>query len=989
MPTDFIHLHVHSRHSFLDGLCDPTKLAQRCRRLGMSACAVTDHDHMGGALRHYRACKKAGVRPILGMEVTIGQGHLVLLAENLEGYHNLMALSGRPDLQFSHVAEHSTGLIALTACVRGHVPAALRRREDDRARAFLRHLTKVFGHDNLFVELQFNAGPHPTLNRRLCDLAREFDLGVVATNDVHYVEPHEADDQNALMAIRQAGNKSVFRHPAPEYYLKSPREMFEATRGYNKAFDNALVIGDRCRVELELDKPDLPKFADDEERMLSQMARQGFLDRGFGQGEAAMRLTRELSVIQSMGFAGYFLIVQDFVNEARRRGVAVGPGRGSGAGSLVAYCLRITDLDPLRHGLFFERFLNPERVSMPDFDIDFEQEGRDRVIDYVKERYDHVAQIATYMTLGPKAAIKDVARVMGLPFVEVNDYTKVIPSSIRPRDDEEKALHPLDLALKFAPDLVARAQRDGEYGRLIATARNLTGCVRQTGKHAGGVVIGRLPIDHYTPLTEEGLTAYDKKDVEAAGLVKFDFLGVKTLDVIARAREAAGVGVIPEDPEVFRSLGTGDTWGTFQLESPGMTGVCKRLDPRCLEDIIALVALYRPGPKESGMLDDYIERHHGRQRVTYPHPLLEPVLKATHGTLIYQEQVMKAAQVLAGYTLGGADILRRAMGKKDDKEMASQRRVFVDGCLKNGIDEDVAVEIFGAIEKHSGYSFNLSHSAGYAVLANQTAWLKYHHLPEFVASLLTVECGDRLTLARYVRESRRKGLTILCPDVNASGHGFRVEGQGIRWGLKAIRDLGDGARVVADNQPYEDFYDLALKTRLQAAGLRALVDAGACDGFGLPRHILRATCRLAADERRRRELDERRGQDLMFDDVERRYEEAEDDGRGLEREFESLGVYVSGHPATGSWYAIVDVHRKISRAGNPWARVVIERPDFKWASVLFFSRALEKYDPQVGQLVRVVGRRNDDGDLVVDKMSVRTLTDDPESNIVVGTGGES
>ena len=957
--TDFCHLHVHTTYSQLDGLCAPKALVTRCHELGMSACAITDHEHVGGLIKFYRACKDAGVKPILGMEATIGDHHLVLLARNLDGYRGLMATASRGRrLKMSDIVP--TGLIALTACARGHVLSAVRDRDMDRALATLRRLKQIF--DAVYVELQFNGPHHAPHNPQLCQLARDAGVGIVATNDVHYLTPDDHEAQNVLMAIRQ-GTRDGFRHPAPEFYLKSGQEMRDACVGFDLALSNTLEVAERCTVELELDKPDLPRFSDDEDRELSRLARRGFMDKTLSPGVPAQRLHHELAVIQNMGYSGYYLIVQDFVNWARAHDVAVGPGRGSGPGSLVAYVLGITDLDPLEHGLFFERFLNPERVSMPDFDIDFAQDGRQRVIDYVRGRWGNVAQIATYMTLQPKSTIKDVARILGLPFDEVNEYTRVIPGALRPKTGREKAMTPFDLALSKAPELCARAKSDEAYARVLGIARQLMGCVRQTGKHAGGVVIGRLPLSHYTPLTEDGLTAYDMKDVEAVGLVKFDFLGVKTLDVIQ------GTGVtVPEtldDPAVYDLIASGRTWGMFQVETPGMTRLCVDMRPDCFNDIVAAVALYRPGPKESGMVDDYIWRKHGVRRVVYPHARLKDVLSYTYGTIVYQEQVMQTAQILAGYTLGGADLLRRAMGKKIQKEMDAQHDVFIQGCVDNGVDEKLAIELFSAIDKHAAYSFNKAHAAAYAMITYQTAWLRLHHPLAFAASLFTVEGGVQKVLARYVREARADDILVLGPDVNASSDRFTVEDGAVRWGLGSIKGLGQVESLVA-GQPYSDLFDLARRSGLNRRGLEALICAGAVDG---DRATLMSAVAMAVSDGKAARLDEVRGQTSMFD-IDPDPDDVEPWSRltACEREFAVLGNYVTDHPsAVHGHRVIVDVFARLSAAGRMWARVTLENEEGH-ENVIFFPDAYEQYFPllTVGEPLTVDGRENEEGDLIVD-----------------------
>lgn len=1014
--TDFAHLHVHTTFSFLDGMCAPKALAARAAELQLSACAVTDHRHLGGAIAVYQALKAKGVKPILGMEADVrgmgvetqGDGrtyHVVLLAKNVEGYRQLMTLATK-QLQSGVLGPADLvgdNLLALTSCCAGEVAGWAARGNMDRSREALRRMTKTFGVDNVYVELQPTAGPHLRANPRLIELAQGEGVKTVVTNDVHYLRPEHHHVQNVLMAMRQGkklGDKGLHQHPAPVYYLRSGQEMLDACAEHElpmSAFEAAMEIAERCSVELSLGKPDLPPFSDDDAATLASMAWDGLRERGFkGNSEYEDRLTFELQVIVSMGFPGYFLIVQDFVNWARDNGVSVGPGRGSGAGSLVAYCLGITDLDPIEHQLLFERFLNPERVSMPDFDIDFAQAGRKKVMAYVVDKYgrDHVGQIATYMALHPKSAIKDTARTLGMPFAEINDYTRTIPQIVKAETDEDKALSEFDLALKHAPALVERAKNDRDYANMLNIARQLTGCYRQTGLHAGGVVIGRLPLTEYTPLTEDGATQYDMNAVEAAGLVKFDFLGVKTLDVVDAAAAEVGVdvrGLQPTDPGVYEMIAKGDTWGLFQIESPGMTTMCKELLPDRFDDIVAGVSLFRPGPMQSGMLASFINRKHGREEVEYAHPLLSTVLEPTYGTFVYQEQVMEAARVLAGYTLGGADLLRRAMGKKKPEEMAKQRQVFVDGCAKNGIDSELATSIFDSIETFAGYGFNRSHAAAYAMITYQTAWLKLHHPLQFTAALLTVEGQNQEKLAKYVRAARESGIMVVGPDVNLSAGHFIVEGQVVRWGLSSIKGLGDAVvPVLVAGQPYTDLYDLAERSQLPPSIINVLIDAGACDQFGVSRARLKASLSMAGARRKKASKAQAAGQTSMFGVVDEpvTYADAAEEPEHvrLEAEFRVLGTFLSGHP-TSLWKGLVPVPgdfagddrvagvvvdafvKRSKKDGRPWARVTIE-DDSKTMNLLAFPDAYPKVKDHlvVGRLVLFGGYVNREGEFVVQEV---------------------
>jgi DNA polymerase-3 subunit alpha len=761
MSDDFAHLHLHTLYSLLDGAIRLPDLMKSCSETGMKSVAVTDHGNMFGVVNFYQEAKKHGIKPVIGFEAYVagdkGMGdksqrignHLVLLAQNDVGYKNLRYLSTKaftdgfyydPRVDKPLLKAHSEGLVALTACMAGAVPRAVRRNDMDEARKEVRDLKAIFG-DRLYLEVQSNALKEQLpVNHGICALAREEGLKLVATADSHYVKRDDAKAHEVLMAIasgRTFDDPKRLRHETEELYIKSPQEMYgaeEATTGvgaeWREAVYNSWAIAESCNVNLKLKEIHLPKFAVPEAETLDsyiqRKAREG-LDRRFAEIARAgrridadvyrERLERELGVITSMKFSGYFLIVQDFINWAKSNGIPVGPGRGSGAGSLVAYALRITDIDPLPYNLLFERFLNPERVSMPDFDVDFCQDRRGEVIEYVSQKYgkDNVAQIITYGALSAKSAIKDVARVMGLPFAEVNELTRNIPNLI----DGHPAT--IEKALAAEPKLREIQEQKPVFKQIIAFARALEGLTRSTGMHAAGVVIGEKPLWEYVPLCKgqngELVTQFAKDEVELAGLVKFDFLGLKTLTVIDDAVKLVNRGRKPEeqldiallpfdDKKTYELISRGDTAGIFQMESSGFTEMVKKLKPSVFEDIIAAGALYRPGPLDSGMVDVFIDRKHGRQKVSYPHPLLEPLLKDTYGVIVYQEQVMQIAQVLAGYSLGRADLLRRAMGKKKADVMAKERGGFLEGCAQKGIPDKLANEIFDLMEKFAEYGFN-------------------------------------------------------------------------------------------------------------------------------------------------------------------------------------------------------------------------------------------------------------------------------------------
>src|SRR5437588_1553370 len=906
MPADFTHLHLHTLYSLLDGAIRLPDLMKSCAETGMKSVAVTDHGNMFGVVNFYQEAKKHGIKPIIGFEAYVagekGTGdksqrvgnHLVLLAQNEIGYRNLRYLSTKaftegfyydPRVDKPLLTAHSEGLFALTACMAGAVPKAIRRGNMDDARKEVRDLKAIFG-DRLYLEVQSNALKEQLpVNHGICQLAREEGLKLVATADSHYVKRSDAKAHEVLMAIasgRTFDDPKRLRHETEELYIKSPEEMYgalEAVTGvgaeWKEAVHNTSQIAKLCNVEIPLGKMQLPKFQPPEgetlDSFIQRRAREG-LDRRFielsktGRPIDAdvyrERLERELQVILKMGFSGYFLIVQDFINWAKSNGIPVGPGRGSGAGSLVAYSLRITDIDPLPYNLLFERFLNPERVSMPDFDVDFCQDRRGEVINYVTEKYgkENVAQIITYGALSAKSAIKDVARVMGVPFAEVNELTRNIPNLIEG--------HPatIEKALEVEPKLTQIQEQKPVFKTIIEYARALEGLTRSTGMHAAGVVIGEKPLWEYVPLCRgqngELVTQFAKDEVELAGLIKFDFLGLTTLTVISNAVKLINRGKKPEeqldiallpldDRKTYRLISSGDTAGIFQMESSGFTEMVKKLKPSVFEDIIAAGALYRPGPLDSGMVDIFINRKHGRERVTYPHPKLESILRDTYGVIVYQEQVMQIAQVLGGYSLGRADLLRRAMGKKKADLMAQERSGFVEGCAKNGVDLKLATELFDTMEQFAAYSFNKSHSAAYGLLTYQTAWLKAHHPREFMAALLTSEKDNTDKVVAHIAGARGDGMTVLPPDLNESALAFGVGPdpkkpgkQCIRFGLGAIKGVGENsidAILAARKKPFAGLFDFCARIdthKVTKKTLEALVAAGAFDFTGKARKAL-------------------------------------------------------------------------------------------------------------------------------------------------------
>src|SRR5436309_12649370 len=974
MPADFAHLHLHTLYSLLDGAIRRPDLMQSCSRSGMKAVAVTDHGNMFGVVNFYQEAKKHGIKPVIGFEAYVAGekgmadktqrigNHLVLLAQNDVGYRNLRYLSSKaftdgfyydPRVDKPLLKAHGEGLIALTACMAGAVPRAVRRGDMDEARREVRDLKSIFG-DRLYLEIQSNALKEQLpVNHGICELAREEGVPLVATADSHYVRREDAKAHEVLMAIasgRTFDDPKRMRHDTEELYIKSPQEMYaalEAVTGvgdeWKEAVNNSWLIAERCNVDLNLKDKHLPKFqvpdGETHDSYLQRRAREG-LDQRFEEIARAgrrvdtdgyrERVERELGVIIKMGFSGYFLIVQDFINWAKRNGIPVGPGRGSGAGSLVAYSLRITDIDPLPYNLLFERFLNPERVSMPDFDIDFCQDRRGEVISYVTEKYgkENVAQIITYGALSAKSAIKDVARVMGVPFAEVNELTRNIPNLIEG--------HPatIEKALEVEPKLTQIQEQKPVFKAIIEYARALEGLTRSTGMHAAGVVIGEKPLWDYVPLClgQNGQLARQsgKDEVELAGLVKFDFLGLTTLTVISnavklinrgkKAEEHLDIALLPlDDRKTYQLISSGDTAGIFQMESSGFTEMVKKLKPSVFEDIIAAGALYRPGPLDSGMVDIFINRKHGRERVAYLHPLLEPILKDTYGVSVYQEQVMQIAEVLAGYSLGRADLLRRAMGKKKAEVMAKERGGFVEGCAVKQVPDKLANEIFDLMEKFAEYGFNKSHSAAYGLITYQTAWLKAHYPVEFMAALLSSEKDNTDKVVAHIAEARAGGMTVLQPDVNESDLEFGVgpdpkkPGQQlIRFGLGAIKGVGENAieaTLAARTKPFAGLFDFCARIdtrKINKKVVEALVTAGALDFTGKPRRALFECIEAALQQGASAQKDRESGQFGLFGGGPKAADEAPEERvfgkeewgerERLALEKQALGFYITGHP---------------------------------------------------------------------------------------------
>jgi DNA polymerase-3 subunit alpha len=890
----FVHLHLHTQYSLLDGANKIQQLIPRVRAAGMPACAITDHGNMFGAVQFAEAAKQQGVQPIIGCEMYVapqsrhektgriddyeagGNYHLILLAMNRDGYRHLCQLvtAGyregfhyKPRIDKELLRELNGGLIALSGCLRGEVAHSLMVGQPEKARAAGEELASIFP-DRFYVEIQDNHLPaQERVNGELIALAHELGLPLVGTNDCHYLAPEDAAAHEVLLCIQTGktfSDERRWRFETDQLYVKSPEEMTAAFAHVPGAVANTVDVARRCEFEFK-QRLQFPVYqvpaGETLDEALVRAARRG-LDERLNDRRTLdwsperervyeERLRRELATIGEMGFAGYFLIVADFINWAKNQGIPVGPGRGSAAGSLVAYALRITDLDPLEHGLLFERFLNPERRSMPDIDVDFCFVRRDEVIRYVREKYgaDRVAQIITFGTLKGKAAIKDVGRVLDFTFAETDRIAKLYPEPKQGKD------FPLEQALEMEPRL--RELRDGgeRERRLFDLALRLEGLLRHASKHAAGIVISERPLTDEVPLwvDKDGavVTQYTFTDVEAIGLIKFDFLGLKTLTlvegVVRRIRDGRGVqvdvGRLPlDDAPTYKLLAAADTIGVFQLESGGIRRLLTQLKPSCFADLVAILALYRPGPLDAKlddgrtMVDVFISRKHGREPIRYAHPLLEPILQDTYGVIVYQEQVMQIAQALAGYSLGDADNLRRAMGKKKKEAMANERRRFLEGvALQKTADTKRGGEIFDQMETFAAYGFNKSHSAAYALITFQTAYLKAHYPTEFMAGLLSLEAADTDSTYKNIAECRGRGITILPPDVNESQHDFTAAGEHIRFGLGAVKGVGGKAieTVIAARAegPFTSLHDFCLRVRGQLVNRRVVENLVKCGAF--------------------------------------------------------------------------------------------------------------------------------------------------------------
>ncbi len=952
--TDFVHLHVHSEYSMLDGANRIRDLVRTAHDLRMPALALTDHGAMHGAVEFYKEAHKHGVKPILGCEVYVTTGsrhdrtpasaggpathHLVLLARDAEGYRNLMKLTSkaflegfyyRPRIDRDLLQRHSAGLIALTACLKGEVPSALLEDKEEKALGILGFYQDLLGRENVYVEVQdHDIADEQHVIPMLRRLAARTGARIVATNDCHYLTEGHAESQDLLICIgtgKEYDDPKRLRMSTSQLYFKSAEEMKRLFAEIPEAVTNTVEVAERCNVELALGRSHMPKFplpagVEGEDDYLERLAREGLARRyPSSPPEAAQRLAHELSVIRQMGYSGYFLIVRDFIQAAKDRGIPVGPGRGSAAGSLVSYCLGITNVDPVRYKLLFERFLNPERVSMPDIDIDFCFERRGEIIDYVVHKYgaESVTQIITFGRMAARAALRDLGRVMKVPFADMDRIAKMVP--VDPNMT-------LDRAFKENPDLGRLEESDPVFGRVVRHARVIEGLARHASTHAAGVVVAPGDLTDWVPLyvsnKKEVTTQYDMKSVEDVGLLKMDFLGLRTLTVIHRALELVsrklGTDVPPDavpldDAETYRLLSDAETIGVFQFESSGMRSLLKAMKPGCFEDIVAATALYRPGPLGAKMDREFIDRKHGRKRIEVPHPAMEPILRETYGIILYQEQVMAIASEMAGFTMGEADLLRRAMGKKKPEEMDRQRAKFLEGCRRRHIEEGVAGQVFDLMAYFAGYGFNKSHSAAYAVLSIQTAWLKAHHPREFLAATLTSEMNDSKRVPVLLEEARRMGIRLDPPDINRSETGFSVKDDAILFGLAAVRNVGVGAiekiLEVRAERPFDGLYDFVSRIDVRAVNrrvLESLAAAGAFDAFGRHRAEVYEAIPGLLEVGNRLRLERERGQTSLFGASEEAVLNPYSGGLPsaepwtpahlLHMEKDVLGFYYSGHP---------------------------------------------------------------------------------------------
>ena len=952
----FVHLHVHTEFSLLDGACRISSMMDRVKELGQNAIAITDHGVMYGCIDFYKAAKAAGIKPIIGCEVYVARRgmqdrvhgidndpyHLVLLCKDRTGYENLCKLVseaflhgfyGKPRVDLDLLRRHHEGLIATSACLAGAIPQSLMMEDYDGALAQAKELAAIFGPDNFYLELQDHAIPEQrAVNQGVIRIARETGIPLVITNDAHYLRKEDAQMQDVLLCVQTGktlDDPNRMKFQTDEFYLKSEEELRQLFPGLDDAFENTQRIADRCNLEFVFNQYHLPSFPVPEgftnEEYFRKLCMDGFRERYAEPPENYVeRLEYEIGVISRMGYVNYYLIVWDFIRYAKENGIPVGPGRGSGAASIVAYCLHITEVDPMKYALIFERFLNPERVSMPDFDTDFCQERRGEVIEYVTRKYgaDHVAQIATFGTMAARAAIRDVGRVMNLSYAQVDVVAKLVPTM------------PLHITLKEALGVSAKLKEmydaDPQVKLLIDTAMSLEGMPRNTSTHAAGVVITAEPVCNYVPLScndDTVVTQYTMTTIEELGLLKMDFLGLRNLTVIEDAEKQVklidpdfDIDKVPDDdPATFAMLAEGKTSGVFQLESTGITGVCVNMKPTSIEDMTAIVALYRPGPMDS--IPTFIANKLDHRKITYKTPHLEPILKVTYGCIVYQEQVIEIFRSLAGYTMGQADNIRRAISKKKQKVIEEERKVFVygdaqqgiPGCIARGVTEQAAQSIYDEIVDFANYAFNKAHAVCYAVVSYQTAYLKCHYPQQYMAALMTSVLDNSIKVSGYIAACKEMGIATLPPDINHSFDNFTVEGDSIRFGMGAVKNVGRNLirSMVAKREEggtfksLEDFLQRMGDTDLNKRAVENFIKCGAMDCFGYHRSQLLAVYDLMMDsvaDSRKRNLDGQMGMFAMLEDTDAsvsiaipKLDEMSKADKML-YEKETTGIYISGHP---------------------------------------------------------------------------------------------
>ena len=953
----FVHLHVHTEYSLLDGACRIDGIMDRVKELGQTAIAITDHGVMYGCIDFYKAAKAAGIKPIIGCEVYVARRgmadrvhgidndpyHLVLLCENRTGYENLCYLVseafihgfyGKPRIDLQLLQQHHEGLIALSACLAGAIPQYLMEEDYDSAKEYAKKMSGIFGEGNFFLEMQDHGIPEQRpVNQGVQRLARELGLPLVVTNDAHYLRKEDAEMQDVLLCIqtgKTVDDTNRMKFQTQEFYLKSEDEMKGLFPGCEEAFENTVRIAERCNLEFTFHEYHLPSYPVPEgytdEEYFRKLCAEGFAERYPDAPEAYReRLEYEIGVISRMGYVNYYLIVWDFIHYAKVNGIPVGPGRGSGAASIVAYCMHITEVDPMKYNLIFERFLNPERVSMPDFDTDFSPERRGEVMEYVMEKYgaDHVAQIVTFGTMAARGAIRDVGRALNFSYAETDVVAKLVPTM---------PLHlTLAEAMKISPKLKEMYDGDQRVKTLIDTAMRLEGMPRNTSTHAAGVVITAQPVNTYVPLSRNDdtvVTQYTMTTIEELGLLKMDFLGLRNLSVIQDAEALARqenpnfqIAKVPDnDPETFAMLAEGKTQGVFQMESTGMTGVCVSMKPTSIEDLTAIVALYRPGPMES--IPKFVENKFNPGKVTYKTPLLEPILKVTYGCIVYQEQVIEIFRTLGGYSMGQADNIRRAISKKKQKIIDAERKTFVygdreqkiDGCIARGVPEAVAQSIYDEIVDFANYAFNKAHAVCYAVVAYQTAYLKCHYPRQYMAALMTSVIDNPRKVAEYIYTCRQMGIKVLAPDINEGEGRFSATKDGIRYGLYAIKSIGRSVvdAIIAErnqNGPYrtlQNFIERVADSEVNKRTVENLIKSGACDTLDGNRQQMMMVYNALMDQQVQTKKKSLAGQMSLFDLVseeekkayEIQYPNVGEYSKEIKLGFEKevIGIYLTGHP---------------------------------------------------------------------------------------------